>query len=85
MVPRWWLQEPHLVRITFTPQVAQRLALEWGVTPRVEIPPEDPQETLRLATALLIREQFANAGDSIAFVVAWPVSERPNTVKLHRL
>ncbi|MEZ4255865.1 MAG: pyruvate kinase [Polyangiales bacterium] len=74
-----------IVAITFTPQVAQRLALEWGVTPRVEIPPEDPQETLRLATALLIREQFAKAGDSIAFVVAWPVSERPNTVKLHRL
>lgn len=74
-----------IIAITATSRVAQKMALEWGVRPHVEIPPEDPEETLRIASSLVIREGIAKTGDSIAFVVAWPVSERPNTVKLHRL
>jgi pyruvate kinase len=74
-----------IVAITASDRVAQKMALEWGVRAHVEIPPDGPEETLRIATSLVIREGIAKQGDAIAFVVAWPVSERPNTVKLHRL
>ncbi|MCS6797332.1 MAG: pyruvate kinase, partial [Myxococcota bacterium] len=71
--------------VTPDPAVARRLALEWGVRPHVEVPPETMEETLRIATSLLVREGAAGSGDEIAIVAAWPPSERPNTVKLHRL
>ncbi|MCA9583277.1 MAG: pyruvate kinase, partial [Myxococcales bacterium] len=74
-----------IVAITADPQVAARLALEWGVFPRIEVPPEDMEETLRTATALLVREKWCGTGDAFAMVAGWPPSERPNTVKLHRL
>ena len=64
---------------------ASRLALEWGVVPYVEVPPDDTQETLRIATALLVREKHAVSGDIFGLVCGWPASSRPNTVKLHRL
>jgi len=74
-----------IVAITPNPAVASLMALEWGVRPYLEIPPDDMQETLRIATALLVREKLAKAGDHFGLVCAWPSSARPNTVKLHRL
>ena len=74
-----------IVAITARAEVAQRLALEWGVIPRVEIPPEDLEKTLHIATALLIREKLCTKGDEFALVIGWPLSTATNTVKLHRL
>jgi pyruvate kinase len=74
-----------IVAITPDPKVASRMALEWGVRPYLEVPPDDMEETLRIATALLVREKLAKAGDYFGLVCAWPTSVRPNTVKLHRL
>ncbi len=74
-----------ILAITADPHVATRLALAWGVAPRLEVPPEDLEETLRLATALLVREKFCEKGDAFAMVMGWPLSGRSNTVKLHRL
>lgn len=74
-----------VVAITSSAAVAQRLALEWGVMPRVEVPPEDLEETLRIAGSVMAREGLAQKGDAFAMVVGWPVSGRTNTVKLHRL
>ena len=74
-----------VVAITARREVATRLALEWGVVPRVEVPPEDLEETLRLATSLLVREKFCKKGDEFALVIGWPLSTGSNTVKLHRL
>jgi pyruvate kinase len=74
-----------VVAITSRVEVASRLALEWGVVPRVEIPPEDLEKTLHLATALLAREQLCRKGDEFALVIGWPLSSGSNTVKLHRL
>lgn len=74
-----------IVAITSYPRVAQRLALEWGVIPRVEVPPDGLDETLRIATALLAREKLCVQGDAFALVVGWPPSGRTNTVKLHTL
>lgn len=74
-----------IVAVTSDVRVARRLALEWGVIPRVEVPPETLDETLRIATSLLVREQLCKNGDAFAMVVGWPTSGRTNTLKLHRL
>lgn len=74
-----------IVAVSANPRVANRLALEWGVTPRVEVPPDDLEETLRICTALLVREGLCRKGDAFAMVLGWPLSGRTNTVKLHRI
>lgn len=74
-----------IVAVTSDVRVAQRLALEWGVVPRIEVPPESLDETLRIATSLLVREKICQRGDAFAMVLGWPTSGRTNTLKLHRL
>ena len=74
-----------IVAITSKAQVAARLALEWGVIPRLEVPPEDLEETLRIATQVIVREGIAKKGDAFGMLVGWPVSGRTNTLKLHQL
>lgn len=78
---------PHAPIIAITPnaQVAQQLALSWGVRPFVEVPPEDMEETLRIAVSLLVREGLCKRGDTFAMVTGWPPSGRPNAVKLHQI
>ena len=76
---------PPVLAITSRTEVATRLALQWGVVPRVEIPPEDLEETLRTATSLLVREKICERGDAFAMVLGWPLSQGTNTIKLHRL
>lgn len=74
-----------ILAITSDVRVARRLVLEWGVIPRVEVPPESLEETLRIATSLLVRENLCQRGEAFAMVVGWPSSGRTNTLKLHRL
>jgi len=74
-----------ILAITSNLGVARRLALEWGVIPRIEVPPESLDETLRIATELLVREKLCRHGEAFAMVVGWPTSGRTNTLKLHRL
>lgn len=74
-----------IVAVTPKTHVANRLALLWGVAPRLEVPPEDLEETLRTATALLVREKICVKGDAFAMVAGWPPSGGTNTVKLHSL
>jgi pyruvate kinase len=74
-----------ILAITPHPAAANRLALCWGVIPRLGLPPEDLEETLRIATQVLAREGICKKGDAFALVVGWPASSGTNTVKLHRL
>ncbi|MBX7197682.1 MAG: pyruvate kinase [Sandaracinaceae bacterium] len=74
-----------VVAVTSSQQVATRLALHWGVVPRLEIPPEDLEETLRIATSVLAREKLCKQGDAFAMVFGWPLSTGTNTIKLHRM
>ena len=78
---------PRAPILAITPDVgvAQRLALEWGVIPRLEVPPESLDETLRIATSVIAREKLCSRGEAFAMVVGWPTSDRTNTVKLHRM
>jgi pyruvate kinase len=74
-----------ILAVTSDVRVARRLCLEWGVIPRLELPPESLDETLRIATSLLVREKLCQGGEAFAMVVGWPTSGRANTLKLHRL
>ena len=74
-----------ILAVTSDVRVARRLSLEWGVIPRLELPPESLDETLRIATSLLVREKLCQGGEAFAMVVGWPTSGRANTLKLHRL
>jgi pyruvate kinase len=74
-----------VVAITDDQRTATRMALLWGVVPRLEVPPESLEETLRIASSLLVREKFCKTGDAFAMVVPWPLSGQTNAVKLHRL
>lgn len=78
---------PRAPIVAITPQVsaANRLALSWGVLPRLGLPAEDLDEALRIATSVLVRERVCKKGDAFALVVGWPPSSNTNTVKLHRL
>jgi pyruvate kinase len=78
---------PRAPIVAITPKVtaANRLALAWGVVPRLGLPPEDLEEVLRIATAVVAREGICKKGDAFALVVGWPPSGGTNTVKLHRL
>ncbi len=74
-----------IVAITPHAAAANRLAVCWGVMPRLGLPAEDLEETLRIATAVVSREGLCKKGDAFALVVGWPPSSGTNTVKLHRL
>jgi len=74
-----------IIAITDDHRVATRMALLWGVMPRLEVPPETLEETLRIGTALLAREKVCKAGSVFALVVPWPLSGPSNAIKLHRL
>ncbi len=74
-----------IVAITQDPRVASRLALGWGVIPRLEVPPESLEETLRIASSVLAREGLCRTGESFAMVFGWPLSGRTNSLKLHTL
>lgn len=74
-----------VVAITANEAVANRLAINWGVMPFMEIPPTDLSEVLRMASSLLVREKICQKGDVFVLVLGWPPSAPTNTVKLHRL
>ncbi len=74
-----------IVAVTPKRHVAARLALEWGVIPRVDVPPDNLSETMRIASGILGREGLCHEGDAFAVVMGWPPEEGTNTVKLHRM
>jgi pyruvate kinase len=74
-----------ILAITDDPRAATRMALLWGVIPRLEVPPESLEETLRIASAHLVRDKLCKTGDAFALVVPWPLSGPSNAIKLHRL
>ena len=74
-----------IVAITHKEQIAQRLALEWGVIPRLEVRPESLEESLRIATSLLVREKLCAHGEAFLMLTGWPLSGHTNTLKLHML
>nr|ABB84848.1 pyruvate kinase [uncultured delta proteobacterium DeepAnt-32C6] len=74
-----------IIALTSDSRVANQLALEWGVYPRLEVPPEELSEAVRIGTGLVLRHGICAVGDDIALVLGWPVRESTNTLKLHRI
>ncbi len=74
-----------ILAVTPKERVARRLALAWGISPRLEEAPKDLEEALKLAAERVEREGFCKRGDAFALVVGWPPSSGTNTLKLHRL
>ena len=74
-----------IIAVTHDPSVAQQNALRWGVTPRVEVPPEDLSEVERIASSLMVREKLVTRGDAYLIVCGWPVSGNSNSLRLVRV
>jgi pyruvate kinase len=74
-----------IVALTPDRRVANQLALDWGVIPRVDVPPEHLAEAVRVATGIVLREGICKLNDELALVLGWPVSSGTNTIKLHRI
>jgi pyruvate kinase len=74
-----------IVAVTPKRHVAARLALEWGVIPRVDVPPDNLGEIMRIASGILGREGLCHEGDAFAVVMGWPPEGGTNTVKLHQM
>jgi pyruvate kinase len=74
-----------IVALTPDRRVANQLALDWGVIPRVDVPPEHLAEAVRVATGIVLREGICKVNDELALVLGWPVSSGTNTIKLHRI
>lgn len=74
-----------IVALTQDRKTANQLALHWGVIPRVEVPPDNLPEAVRVATGMLLREGICKVNDEFCLVLGWPVSSGTNTIKLHRI
>lgn len=74
-----------IVALTPDRKVANQLALDWGVIPRVEVPPDNLPEAVRVATGMVLREGLCKVNDEFALVLGWPVNSGTNTIKLHRI
>jgi pyruvate kinase len=75
-----------VIALAPTDAVAQRLALHWGLVPRVVPRPEspDPQALVEVALAQARALGLARPGDVIALVAAQPAGGEANAVQLLR-
>ena len=68
-----------------TAQVAQRLAIEWGVFPRLGGAPESPEALHADAREQALAAGFARAGDTLVVVAGFPRGVETNGVHLLRV
>ncbi len=75
-----------IVGVADNARLANRMALEWGVVPKVRATQsEDLADVLKVSIDLVTEDKLCASGDAFALVAGWPVSGHTNTVKLHRL
>lgn len=74
-----------IVAVTAHESLANRMALEWGIVPKVRPASDDLGHALDEAMELLGEEKLCGSGDAFALVAGWPLSGHTNTVKLHRM
>ncbi len=75
-----------IIAFTPAPEVYRRLALLWGVTPRLAAPCRDADELVAAADAQLLAEGVAARGDALVFLSGRPtgVAGTTNQLRLHR-
>ncbi len=80
---------PHVPVIAFSPDQAirRRLALYWGVVPKVMEPTQDPEAMAAEVGARLVAERHAQPGDVVVLVYGSPlgVPGRTNSIRVHAI
>jgi pyruvate kinase len=80
---------PQVPVIAFSPNqpVRRRLALLWGVVPRVLEPVADPEEMIRRVEEELLSRGYVQRGDRIVIVFGAPIGQpgKINSIRLHQI
>jgi pyruvate kinase len=80
---------PAVPIVAFSPDlsISRRLALCWGVVPRIMEPAHDPDLMADMVSRRLVAEGFARPGDRIVLVYGSPlgIAGKTNSLRLHEI
>jgi pyruvate kinase len=80
---------PHVPIVAFSPEqpIRRRMALYWGVLPRILEPVRDPDSMARTVSDRLVAEGLAGPGDRVILVYGSPLGEpgHTNSIRLHQI
>jgi len=80
---------PHVPIVAFSPEqpIRRRMALYWGVLPRIMEPIRDPDSMARLVSERLVSDGLAMPGERVIIVYGSPLGEPGNTnsIRLHQI
>ena len=80
---------PNVPIVAFSPEqpIRRRMALYWGVLPRIMEPIRDPDSMARLVSERLVTDGLANPGDRVILVYGSPLGEpgHTNSMRLHQI
>jgi pyruvate kinase len=80
---------PHVPIVAYSPEqpIRRRMALYWGVTPRIMEPVRDPDSMARLVSDRLVADGLAGPGDRVIIVYGSPLGEpgATNSIRLHQI
>ena len=80
---------PHVPIVAFSPEqpIRRRMALYWGVQPRIMEPVRDPDAMARLVSERLVADGLAGPGDRVIIVYGSPLGEpgATNSIRLHQI
>jgi pyruvate kinase len=80
---------PHVPIVAFSPEqpIRRRMALYWGVHPRIMEPVRDPDAMARLVSERLVADGLAGPGDRVIIVYGSPLGEpgATNSIRLHQI
>ena len=80
---------PHVPIVAFSPDqsIRRRLALLWGVVPKIMEPVRNPDVMCQLVSDRLLEEKLARPGDTVVLVYGSPlgVSGHTNSIRLHQV
>ncbi len=80
---------PHVPIVAFSPDqsIRRRLALYWGVVPKVMDPVKNPDTMCEMVSERLASEQLVRPGDRVVLVYGSPlgVAGQTNSIRLHEI
>ncbi len=80
---------PHVPIVAFSPEqpIRRRMALYWGVQPRIMEPVRDPDAMARMVSERLVADALAGPGDRVIIVYGSPLGEpgATNSIRLHQI
>jgi pyruvate kinase len=80
---------PNVPIVAFSPEqpIRRRMALYWGVLPRIMEPIRDPDTMARLVSERLVQDDLAKPGDRVILVYGSPLGEpgRTNSIRMHQI